>query len=331
MTETPMMHAVEITTPGGPEVLKPTIRPRPEPGAGEVLIAVKAAGVNRPDVFQRMGFYPPPPGASHLPGMEVAGVVTGLGAGVSDVKVGDEVCALLPGGGYADYAVAPALQCLPKPAGLSFEDAASLPETVFTVWTNVFERAGFKAGDAVLIHGGASGIGVAAIQMVKALGGRAFATAGGAERARACEAVGAERGIDYKTEDFVEVTKTLTDGQGVDIILDMVGGDYLMKNEQAAAVEGRIVMIAFLQGAKPTVDLNLIMQKRLTLTGSTLRSRTPAQKGAIRDALRAHIWPLLDSGAVKPVIFKTFPLAQAAEAHRLMESNTHVGKIVLIP
>jgi len=323
------MNAVEITEPGGPEVLKPTTRPRPEPAAGEVLIEVKAAGVNRPDVFQRLGFYPPPPGASDLPGMEVSGVIAGLGEGVSDFQLGEAVCALLPGGGYAEFAVASALQCLPKPDNLSFEEAASLPETVFTVWTNVFERAGFKAGDTVLIHGGASGIGVAAIQMVKALGGRAFATAGGAARARACEAIGAERGIDYKTEDFAEVVLALTDNRGVDIVLDMVGGDYLMKNERAAAVEGRIVMIAFLQGAKPAVDLNLIMQKRLTLTGSTLRGRTPVQKGAIRDALRAKIWPLIQAGQIKPVIFKTFPLAEAAQAHQLMESNTHIGKIVL--
>ena len=271
------MRAVEITEPGGPEVLQPAQRPRPEPGAGEVLIEVKAAGVNRPDVFQRMGYYPPPPGASDLPGMEVAGIVAALGDGAAGFAIGDAVCALLSGGGYAEYAVAPVLQCLPKPANLSFEEAASLPETVFTVWTNVFDRAGFELGDTVLIHGGASGIGVTAIQMVKALGGRAFATAGGADRARACEALGAERGIDYKTEDFVEVVKAATGGKGVDVILDMVGGDYLIKNQKAAAVEGRIVMIAFLNGSKPPVDLNLIMQKRLTLTGSTLRSRTPAQ------------------------------------------------------
>ena len=325
----PSMNVVEISQFGGPEVLVSSSRERPSPAAGEVLIAVRAAGINRPDVFQRMGFYPPPPGASDLPGLEVAGVVVEIGEGVSDFAVGEEVCALLPGGGYAEYALAPALQCLPKPSALSFEEAASLPETVFTVWANVFERAAFRSGETVLIHGGASGIGVAAIQMVAAFGGYAFATAGSAERAKACEAIGAKRGIDYKTEDFVAIIEGATEGRGVDIVLDIVGGDYLIRNLRAAASEGRIVMISFLQGAQPQVDLNMIMQKRLTLTGSTLRSRTPIQKGAIRDAIRGKVWPLIESGTIKAVVSQVFPLAKAADAHRLMESGAHIGKIML--
>jgi len=323
------MTAVEIAVPGGPEALSPTTRPTPKPGEGEVLIAVEAAGVNRPDVLQRRGMYPPPAGASDLPGLEVAGAIAAVGPGVADLKVGDRVCALLPGGGYAAYATAPAVQCLPIPAGFSAAEAASLPETVFTVWTNVFERGGFKPGETVLIHGGTSGIGVTAIQLVTAMGGRAIATAGSAEKARACEDLGAVRGVNYADEDFVEVVNAVTEGRGADVILDMVGGDYLDRNLRCAAVDGRIVMIAFLRGAKTEINLNLIMQKRLTLTGSTLRARPIPEKGRIAAALRAQVWPLIEAGKFRPVIYKTFPLAEAAEAHRLMESSTHIGKIVL--
>ena len=323
------MRAVEISTPGGPEVLVPTTRPTPTPKDGELLVAVEAAGVNRPDVLQRRGMYPPPAGSSDLPGMEIAGTVAAVGPWVEGWAVGDRLCALLPGGGYAEYAIAPAPQCLPIPAGLDAVGAASLPETFFTVWTNVFERAAFKAGDWVLIHGGASGIGVAAIQMVKAMGGKPIATAGSAEKAKACEELGAVRGINYADEDFVAVVGEVTGGHGVDVILDMVGGDYLDRNLKAAAPDARIVMIAFLRGAKTEINLNLIMQKRLTLTGSTLRGRTVAEKGRIAQALKAAIWPFLESGAIRPVVNKVFPLDQAADAHRLMESSAHIGKIVL--
>ncbi|MEO6339712.1 MAG: NAD(P)H-quinone oxidoreductase [Caulobacteraceae bacterium] len=323
------MKAVEISAPGGPEVLVPVTRPMPKPAAGELLVAVEAAGVNRPDVLQRKGMYPPPAGASDLPGLEIAGTVAAVGEGVEGWSVGDRLCALLPGGGYAEYAVAPAPQCLPIPKGLSAVEAASLPETFFTVWTNVFERARFQAGDVVLIHGGTSGIGVTAIQMVKAMGGRAIATAGSAEKARACEALGAERGINYAEEDFVQVVAEVTGGHGADVILDMVGGDYLDRNLKAAASDGRIVMIAFLRGAKAECNLNLIMQKRLTLTGSTLRARPVAEKGRIAQALQRAIWPFIASGVIRPVVYKVFPLDQAAQAHELMESSTHIGKIVL--
>jgi putative PIG3 family NAD(P)H quinone oxidoreductase len=323
------MNCVEIAEPGGPEALVPAMRPIPTPGAGEVLIAVEAAGVNRPDVLQRRGMYPPPAGASDLPGLEVAGTVAALGEGVDAWAVGDRVCALLPGGGYAAYATAPAVQCLRIPEGLTAVEAASLPETFFTVWTNVFERGRFERGQTVLIHGGTSGIGVTAIQMVTALGGEAIATAGSAAKAKACEDLGAVRGVDYSAEDFVEVVKQVTDDHGADVILDMVGGDYLDRNLRAAAVDGRIVMIAFLRGAKTEINLNLIMQKRLTLTGSTLRARPVAEKGRISRALAEKVWPLIDAGKIRPVVHKTFPLAQAAEAHRLMESSTHIGKIVL--
>ncbi len=323
------MRVIEIARPGGPEVLTPAMRSRPEPGAGEVLIAVKAAGVNRPDVIQRMGHYPPPPGASDLPGLEVAGVVAAVGEGVQGVGVGARVCALLAGGGYAEFALAPQQQVLPIPEGLGFEAAASLPETAFTVWTNIFDRGRFKAGESVLVHGGTSGIGVMAIQLVTALGGRVFATAGSPEKARACEALGAVRGIDYRAEDFVTVVREATEGRGVDLVLDMVAGDYLIRNQQACAVEGRIVMIAMLQGGRPPVDIMTLMAKRLTLTGSTLRARTSDQKGEIRDALLARVWPLIAAGRIKPVVHATFPLDQAADAHRLMESSAHVGKIVL--
>jgi NADPH2:quinone reductase len=324
------MTCIEITAFGAPEVLKPARRPTPEPGPGEVLIAVEAAGVNRPDVLQRKGHYPPPPGVSDLPGMEVAGTIVQLGAGVGDWAVGDRVCALIAGGGYAQYATAPAVQCLPIPAGLTAAEAASLPETVFTVWTNVFDRGRFTPGDTVLIHGGTSGIGVMAIQMVTAMAGRAIATAGSDDKAYACEALGAVRGVNYRTEDFVDLTLAATGGLGADIVLDMVGGDYTVRNMAAAAVEGRIVNIAFLRGNKPPIDIALMMQKRLTLTGSTLRGRTAAYKGVIAQALKRRIWPLLESGAVKPVIHAVLPLAEAAQAHALMESSEHIGKIVLM-
>jgi NADPH2:quinone reductase len=331
MTTLPeMMTAIEISMPGEPDVLRPSLRPVPQPAAGEVLIKVAAAGVNRPDLLQRQGHYAPPPGASDLPGLEVSGTVVALGFGAHHLAIGDRVCALLAGGGYAEYCAAPAVQCLPIPLGLSFEEAAGLPETFFTVWTNLVDRAHFTAGRTVLIHGGTSGIGTTAIQLVKAMGGRAFATAGSPDKARACERLGAERGIDYRTEDFVQVVKELTHGHGVDIIIDMVGGGYVQRNIQSAAVDGVIVSIAFLQGSKVEIDLNQMMRKRLTLTGSTLRPRSVAEKGVIADSLRAHVWPLLAAGTVKPVLFKTFPLAHAEEAHRLMESSAHIGKIVLV-
>ena len=323
------MTAVEIASPGGPEVLQPVTRPVPRPGAGEVLIKVEAAGVNRPDIVQRLGYYPPPPGASDLPGLEVAGEVVAHGLGAHGVAVGDRVCALLSGGGYAEYAAVPAVQCLPIPAGLTAVEAASLPETFFTVWTNLFDRAHLKASEVLLVHGGTSGIGVAAIQIAKAFHARVFATAGSYDKAHACEALGAERGINYKIDDFVAVVKEASQGHGADIILDMVGGDYVPRNIQLAAQDGRIVSIAFLKGGRVEVDLNQVMRKRLVLTGSTLRPRSPAEKGAIAHSLRQHVWPLIEHGAVKPVVFRTFPLAEAAEAHRTMESSAHIGKIVL--
>jgi NADPH:quinone reductase len=323
------MTAIEITTPGGPEVLTPVSRPVPQPGMGEVLIEVAAAGVNRPDLLQRQGFYPPPPGASDLPGLEIAGRVVAHGFGAHGFAIGDEVCALVSGGGYAQYVTAPAAQCLPVPMGLSMIEAASLPETFFTVYTNLIDRARFKFGDVVPIHGGTSGIGVAAIQIAHALGGKVFATAGSFDKAHACERLGAVRGINYQIEDFVEQVKSLTDGHGADIILDMVGGDYVQRNLNCAAIEGRIVSIAFLHGSRVEVDLNLVMRKRLVLTGSTLRPRPVADKGAIAQELLQRIWPLLERGTIKPVVFQTFPLAQAGDAHRLMETSTHIGKIVL--
>jgi NADPH:quinone reductase len=324
------MTAIEITEPGGPDALKPATRPLPLPGAGEVLIEVAAAGVNRPDVLQRQGGYPPPAGASDIPGLEVAGIVVAVGLGVHHTRIGDEVCALVTGGGYASYCVAPEPQCLPVPKGLGMVEAAALPETCFTVWTNLFERGRLQAGESVLIHGGSSGIGTTAIQLAKAFGARQiFATAGSRDKCHACEKLGATRGIDYKREDFVKVIKEATGTLGVDVILDMVGGDYIQRNINALAVEGRLVYIAFLKGAQAEVNFLPLMLKRATLTGSTLRARTVEQKGAIAAPLRRQVWPLLDQGKIKPQIFKTFPLAQASEAHRLMESSEHIGKIVL--
>jgi NADPH2:quinone reductase len=324
------MTAIEITEPGGPDVLKPGSRPMPLPGAGEVLIKVEAAGINRPDVMQRMGQYPPPAGASDIPGLEVAGAVAAVGLGVHRTKVGDAVCALVTGGGYATYCVAPEPQCLPVPRSFSMVEAAALPETCFTVWTNLFERGNLRAGETVLIHGGTSGIGTTAIQLAKALGAQQiFATAGSRDKCHACEKLGASRGIDYKHEDFVKVVKETTAGRGVDVILDMVGGDYIQRNINALALDGRIVNIAFLKGSQAEINLLPLMLKRGTLTGSTLRARSVEQKGAIAAPLRRVVWPLLDQGKVKPQIYRTFPLAAAAEAHRLMETSAHIGKIVL--
>ncbi len=324
------MMAVEIAAPGGPEQLRIVRRPMPRPGEGEVLVRVAAAGVNRPDVMQRQGRYPPPAGASDIPGLEIAGEVIALGANVSGVALGDKVTALLPGGGYADHALAAAALCLPIPGGLSMVEAAALPETFFTVWTNLFERGGLKAGESVLIHGGTSGIGTTAIQLAVAFGARVFATAGTEEKARACERLGAARGIDYRTEDFVEVIRRETAGKGVDLILDMVGASYLARNMEAVAVEGRLVVISLIGGARAEINLGTLMSKRLTVTGSTLRVRSVAQKALVAEGLRRHVWPLLSAGRVRPVIHATFPLAQASEAHRLMETSQHIGKIVLI-
>jgi len=323
------MIAIEITAPGDPDVLVPVERPRPTPSAGEVLIKVAAAGVNRPDVFQRRGRYPPPPGASDIPGLEVSGVIESLGADVRDLRVGDAVCALVAGGGYAEYCVAPAPQCLPVPRGLDLVSAAGIPETFFTVWTNVFERGRLGASESLLVHGGSSGIGTTAIQLARARGSRVFATAGSPEKCAACERLGAERAVDYRRDDFVAVVREATGGRGVDVVLDMVGGDYFARNIDALAVEGRLVEIATLQGVKAELNIQTIMQRRLTITGSTLRARPVAEKGAIARAVREHVWPLIESGAVKPVIHATFPLRDAAEAHRVMESSAHIGKLLL--
>ena len=320
------MTCIEISRPGGPEVLMPTTRPVPRPGSGEVLIKVAAAGVNRPDINQRQGSYPAPPGASDLPGLEIAGTIVALGPDATGWQIGDRACALVSGGGYAAYCTAPTVQCLPVPMGYSMVQAAALPETFFTVWTNVFERGRLVAGEKFLIHGGTSGIGTTAIQLARAFGARVFATAGSDDKARVCEKLGAERGINYRTEDFVEIVKPLG---GVDLILDMVGGPYFQRNLSALATEGRLVNIAFLQGSKIDVNLVPIMLKRLTVTGSTLRPRTVAQKGAIAAALKAQVWPLLEQGKVAPQIHATFSLADAASAHRLMESSAHVGKLIL--
>jgi putative PIG3 family NAD(P)H quinone oxidoreductase len=324
------MRCVEISTPGGPEVLVPAERPDPVPRPGELLIAVAAAGVNRPDVLQRRGQYPPPTGASDIPGLEVSGTVAGIGDAVRGWQIGDRACALVSGGGYATLCAAPAPQCLPIPAPLDFVGAAALPETFFTVWTNVFDRGRLRPGETALFHGGTSGIGTTAIQLAAARGARVFATAGTDEKCRACEALGAERGINYRTEDFVGVVKALTGGRGVDLILDIVGGDYVGRNISALATDGRLVQIGLLGGTSTTtIDLGEILRRRLTVTGSTLRARTVEEKGAIADALRREVWPLLEAGRVKPVIDRTFPLEDAAAAHRLMESSGHIGKIVL--
>jgi len=325
-----IMTAIEIATPGGPEVLKPAERPVPQPGKGEILIEVHAAGVNRPDVLQRLGKYEPPPGASDIPGLEVAGVVAALGEGVTEFKAGEKVCALLAGGGYAEYATVPAAQALPIPDGLSMIEAACLPETFFTVWSNVFDRGRLKAGEIFLVHGGSSGIGTTAIPLAKAFGAKVFTTAGSDEKCAACVKLGADRAINYKTEDFVEVIKDETQGRGVDVVLDMVGGDYIPRTVSIMATEGRHVSIAFLQSPKVSLNFFPIMTKRLTLTGSTLRARPVADKKAIADALKEKVWPLLSARKVAPLIHSTFPLAEAEKAHALMESSEHIGKIALV-
>lgn len=323
------MTVIEITEPGGPEKLAVNRRPLPQPASGEVLIRVDTAGVNRPDCLQRQGGYPPPPGASDIPGLEVAGTIVALGEGVTEWQIGDEVCALLTGGGYAEYCVAPAPQCLPIPAGLNLQQAAALPETFFTVWSNVFDRARLQPGEILLVHGGTSGIGVTAIQLARALGSRVFTTVGGAEKAQFCLDLGAERAINYREEDFVKVVKEATNNRGANVILDMVGGDYVQRNLSALAVEGRLAFIAFLRGAKVELNLAPVMMKRLTITGSTLRARPVADKAPIAQALQKTVWPLLINGNVKPIIDQVFPLTEAVAAHALMESNRHIGKILL--
>ncbi|WP_228840663.1 NAD(P)H-quinone oxidoreductase [Candidatus Protochlamydia phocaeensis] len=323
------MAAIEVIHPGDPSVLKKCTRPTPQPGPDEVLIEVKAAGVNRPDIMQRKGLYPPPPGASDIPGLEAAGIIAKVGANVKQWKGGEKVCALLTGGGYAAYCTTPAVQCLPIPTGLNFIEAASLPETFFTVWSNVFVRAHLASGESLLVQGGSSGIGVAAIQMAYAWGCRVFATAGSTEKCRICESLGAEKAINYRETDFAQAIKDLTQGQGVDVILDMVGGDYVPKELSILAEEGRLVLISTLKGSETSLNLREIMMRRLTLTGSTLRNRSPAFKGAIAADLRKNIWPLIETGKIKPVIYRTFAFEEAAEAHRLMESGSHSGKIIL--
>ena len=324
------MTAIEITAPGGPEALQPAERPVPQPGQGEILIEVHAAGINRPDVLQRMGKYEPPPGASDIPGLEVSGIVAALGEGVTDIKIGDKVCALLAGGGYAEYVTAPAAQVLPVPAGLSMVEAACLPETFFTVWSNVFDRGRLKEGETFLVHGGSSGIGTTAIPLAKAFGAKVFTTAGSAEKCAVCVELGADRAINYKDEDFVEVIKAETKGKGVDVVLDMVGGDYIPRTISIMATEGRHVSIAFLQSPKVALNFFPVMTKRLTLTGSTLRARPIADKKAIADQLREKVWPLLAAGKIAPRVYKTFPLAEAGDAHALMETSQHIGKIALV-
>ena len=323
------MRAIQIDKPGGPEVLQPAERPRPEPKPHEILVKVAAAGVNRPDVLQRMGLYAVPPDASDLPGLEIAGEVVACGSAVTRWKAGDKVCALTHGGGYAEYCVTPEVQALPVPRGLSMAEAASLPETFFTVWSNVFDRGRLAPGETLLVQGGTSGIGVTAIQMAVAMGNRVFATAGSEEKCAACVKLGASDAFNYKTADFVAGVKAATGGKGVDVILDMAAGDFVPRELKALADEGRLVFIAFLRGPKAELDVNELMRRRLTLTGSTLRPRPVEFKGAIARNLREKIWPLIEAGKIKPVIFKTFALAQAGEAHKLMESSQHIGKIVL--
>jgi NADPH:quinone reductase len=324
------MTVIEIREPGGPEVLTPVQRPIPQLAVGEILIKVHAAGLNRPDLLQRQGLYPPPPGAGDIPGLEVAGTVAALGEGVTGWAVGDAVCALLAGGGYATYAAVPAIQCLPLPQGLSMVEAAALPETLFTCWTNLVDGGHLKAGETVLIHGGASGIGTTGIQLAKGLGARVFATAGSAEKCAACVKLGADLAIDYKTQDFVEVIKEAAGKRGIDVVLDMVGGDYVRRDIEIMAQGGRHVSIANLGGAEATIPIFRIMQKRLILTGSTLRPRSPAEKGVIADAVHRTVWPMIAAGQLKPIIHATFPLDRPAEAHRALEDGDHIGKIVLI-
>lgn len=327
MSDSHTMQAIEIARPGGPDVLHPVTRPRPRPAAGEVLIRVQAAGINRPDVLQRKGAYAPPPGVTDIPGLEVAGTVETCAGG--EWSEGDRVCALVSGGGYAEWCVAPAVQCLPVPAGLSFAEAAALPETYFTVWSNVFDRARLTPGESLLVQGGTSGIGVATIQLATALGHIVFATAGSDEKARFCEMLGAKRGINYRREDFAQVVQEATGGRGVDVILDMVGGDYVPREIACLADDGRLVIIALLGGAQSAVDLAAILRRRLTITGSTLRPRPVDFKAAIAGRLRSLVWPLIEAGRIRPMVHSIFPLARASEAHELMESSSHIGKIVL--
>ena len=323
------MIAIEITAPGAPDVLRPVERPEPRPGAGEVLIRVEAAGVNRPDILQRLGHYPPPPGASDIPGLEVAGTIVEPGAGVSRWSSGDRVCALVAGGGYAEYCVAPAPQCLPVPGQLSTIEAAAIPETFFTVWTNLFQRARFTSGERVLIHGGTSGIGTTAIQLARAFGAAdIFATAGTDDKCAAIEGLGAHA-VNYRTTDFVDVIRSSTAGNGVDVVLDIVGGDYLQKNIDCLALNGRLVQIGLLGSARAQINLAPVMQKRLTITGSTLRIRSVEEKGAIARELEERVWPLLAAGRVRPIVARVLPLTQAAEAHRQLEAGEIIGKVVL--
>jgi len=323
------MRAAEITKPGPPDVLKVTTRPVPKPRAGEVLIRVTAAGVNRPDVVQRMGHYPPPPGTTDIPGLEVSGEIVQAGAGVDSSRVGDQVCALVAGGGYAEYVAAPLVQCLPIPTGVSLEDAAILPETFFTVYFNLFQRAELQAGETLLVHGGSSGIGTTAILLGKAFGARVFITAGTAEKCAACIALGADRAINYREEDFVQAVLAATDQRGADVILDMVGGEYTARNVMASAPDGRIALIATQGGNQATIDLRTVMVRRLKIAGSTLRPQSVERKGRIAAALRDRVWPLFGRHRLLPPIHARFPLADAAQAHALMESGRHVGKIAL--
>ncbi|WP_373089314.1 NAD(P)H-quinone oxidoreductase [Sneathiella sp.] len=323
------MTAIEIKEFGGPENLVPTTRPVPTVGHEDVLVKVAAAGVNRPDVLQRVGGYAPPPGASDIPGLEISGTVAAVGAGVTKYKIGDQLCALVSGGGYAEYCLAPEAQCLNIPSGFDLVQAAALPETFLTVWTNVFDRGHLTGGESFLVHGGASGIGTTAIQLAKAFGARVFTTASTDEKCRAVEKLGAERGINYRTEDYVEIVKELTEGRGVDLILDMVGGDYIQRNISALAVEGRLVYIAFLGGAVAEVNFAHMMMKRLTITGSTLRPQSVQAKAEIGSRLEKKVWPLLSAGTIKPVMDSVFPLTEAAAAHRRIDDSSHIGKIVL--
>ena len=323
------MRCIGFAKPGGPEVLNVTSRPLPVAKAGEVLIKIAAAGINRADCYQRQGAYPPPPGASDILGLEVSGTVAALGDDVANWKIGDQVCALVSGGAYAEYCTAHSGSCFSLPSGYDWVKAAALPEAFMTVWSNVWIRAGLKPGEVLLVQGGSSGIGTTAIQLAKALGHRVFVTAGSADKCAACEKLGAERAINYNTEDFVDVVKQATDGRGVNVILDMVGGDYIPRELNALAEEGRIVLIAFQRGMQANVDLGLIMRRRLTVTGSTLRARDEGFKSQVAIAVKEKVWPLLEAGKIAPVISATFPLAQAADAHRLMESSAHIGKIIL--
>jgi NADPH2:quinone reductase len=324
------MRAIEIATPGGPEVLRPVPLPLPQPRHGELLLKVTAAGVNRPDVLQRKGAYPPPPGAPATPGLEIAGSIVAKGDGTHRYRINDNVCALVPGGGYAEYCLVAEPNAMPLPSTLSLVEAAALPETFMTVWTNVFDRGRLKRGETFLVHGGSSGIGTTAIMLAHAFGAQVFATAGSDEKCKACERLGAKHAINYRAADFAEEFVRLTQARGADVILDMVGGSYVEKNMNCAAKDGRIISIAFLQGSKVEIDLLPMMIKRLTLTGTTLRPRSIEEKAAICRALENNVWPLIERGDIKPQIYRTFPLAEASAAHALMESSEHIGKIVLL-